>query len=93
MAVTKTQPSWWDNCDNCGWKVGESRICTNCGHRNSSLEHTYMAYGNTDKSGYYAIVAENVQWADDRDPDEVSIHAHRQRVAETLQMCGLPTNW
>lgn len=93
MAVTETSPAWWPDCENCGNKAQNGEICDNCGHRNGRDGHTHMAYGNTDRAGYYAVIADNVQWADDRRSSDVTIHAHRERVAATLRACGRPSKW
>lgn len=89
MAVTQTSPAWWDDCDQCGFKVKTGSLCENCGTRNSVREHTNMAYGNGDGAAYFAIVADNWQWADSRSPFDVHLWAQKESVYATLRACGL----
>lgn len=92
MAVTQTSPAWWDDCEQCGYKVDTGRLCTNCGTRNGDREHTHMAYGNTDEAGHFAVVSENWQWADSRRASERDGRALKESVYATLRACGLPFN-
>jgi len=81
--------SWWPECPNCGSNVKQGRLCKDCGHRHSDHEHTHMARRNTDQAGWYAIIAEQIQWADDRRPTERPVRALRESVYTTMEACDL----
>lgn len=81
--------SWWPDCPNCGSKVKRGRLCGSCGHRHSDNEHTHMARSNTDQAGWYAIIAEQIQWADDQRPTERPLEALRESVYITMSACDL----
>jgi len=92
MTISKTSPSWWDDCENCNFKVHTGHLCENCGVRNSKNEHTHMAYDNTEEAGNFAIVMDNLQWCDERNASDRFGWAMKECVYATLRTADLPFN-
>jgi len=82
----KTDDPIYNQCE-CGRHVRGDRIC-GCGRRQGK-GHTYMANGNTDRAGNYAVVAGNYQWASDTSAFDTPPGVVRASVKATLDASGL----
>lgn len=77
----------YSQCD-CGEYVRAGRICSACGVR-AGEGHTPMARGAKAEAAHYAIVVENIQYADERRESEVSGYARAVSARVTLAAAGL----
>lgn len=90
--ASRTSPEWWNDCENCGWKVSDGDgLCENCGVRNSDRDFSHMVHESRDNSAYYAVVSEQNGWADERDALDVDMNVHRWRNEAALSAC--PFEW
>jgi len=77
----------YSQCD-CGAYVRAGRICSTCGVR-AGEGHTPMARGARTEAAHYAIVVDNLQWADERRESEVSGYVRAVCARVTLAAAGL----
>lgn len=87
-SATPAGDGYREHCGRCGHLNVENTLCDRCGYSNRSQAHTHMAYGNTDTAGWYAIVADNWQWADPRSAFDRTAWATRASVHATLRACS-----
>jgi ribosomal protein L32 len=78
----------WTNCEQCGEYVKVGGICPDCGRRTRE-GHTHMARSNGDAAAHYAVIADNIQWADDVSPFDRRPETLRASVEATKAVAGL----
>jgi len=77
----------YSQCD-CGEYVRAGRICSVCGAR-AGEGHTPMARGAREEAAHYAIVVDNLQYADDRRESDVPGYIRAVCTRVTLAAAGL----